>query len=259
MAEDNATARRGWMAVALAIVLVVVLGGIAGVLFLPTINDARTPSRRTVCANHIRNIGISLVNYVNAHGGKFPAATIKDKNGKPMHNWRALILANLDRPDLERAYKLDEPWDSPTNRKLWGWGNHLAADFHCPSDPAISYEDAYCSYLLVTGPGTLFPGDKEVHVDDVKDGLENTILLVEVVDSKQRWFEPGDLSFDEALRGINSKEGRCISSFHPGGAYVVFADGHLRFVSDKLSTETLKALLTIDGGETINEDDFPQP
>ena len=70
-------------------------------------------------------------------------------------------------------------------------------------------------------------------------------------------YEPRDLTLDEALKGINATlhgkggKGKSISSYHPGGAYVMFADGNLRFLSEDTSPALLKALLTIDGGEDM--------
>jgi prepilin-type N-terminal cleavage/methylation domain-containing protein/prepilin-type processing-associated H-X9-DG protein len=40
-----------------------------------------------------------------------------------------------------------------------------------------------------------------------------------------------------------------IFSFHTGGANVVFADGHVSFLRQSLDGATLRALLTVDGGE----------
>jgi prepilin-type processing-associated H-X9-DG protein len=42
-------------------------------------------------------------------------------------------------------------------------------------------------------------------------------------------------------------------SGHPGGAVFVFADGSARFINDSISSITLLAWSTRDGGETVNE------
>ena len=57
----------------------------------------------------------------------------------------------------------------------------------------------------------------------MKDGLENTILLVEVVNSGISWMEPRDLTIAEAIQGMNAwvkqpnKAGNSISSYHQSG------------------------------------------
>ncbi|CAN5628246.1 hypothetical protein BH11PLA2_BH11PLA2_12920 [soil metagenome] len=40
-------------------------------------------------------------------------------------------------------------------------------------------------------------------------------------------------------------------SFHPGGAMAVFGDGHVIFVRDNITAQTLRAICTADGGETV--------
>ena len=52
--------------------------------------------------------------------GCFPPAYIADKNGKPMHSWRVLILPYLDYDDLYKAYDFSEPWDGPKNKTAAG-------------------------------------------------------------------------------------------------------------------------------------------
>jgi prepilin-type N-terminal cleavage/methylation domain-containing protein/prepilin-type processing-associated H-X9-DG protein len=44
------------------------------------------------------------------------------------------------------------------------------------------------------------------------------------------------------------------SSAHPGGAQFIFADGHIRFLSQKIDSEVLKALTTRAGRELVSDD-----
>ncbi len=214
----------------------------------------RTPSRRTICVNNMRGLGQALLLYANSHQGNLPPAFIAGKNGKPINSWHVMLLRELDQPDLAAAYDLTETWDSPNHIKLQMTG-YLPYICVCPSVSELP--TGVTNYLAVTGPGTLFPGEKQANLNDVKDGLENTILLVEVADSNINWMEPRDLTIDEALQGINATidgkhaKGMSISSYHPGGANVMLADGNLRFLPDGTSPALLKALLTIDGGEDM--------
>jgi len=42
-------------------------------------------------------------------------------------------------------------------------------------------------------------------------------------------------------------------SFHTGGCNAVFGDGHVQFLRQTISPQTLRALMTVDGGESVND------
>jgi hypothetical protein len=65
-------------------------------------------------------------------------------------------------------------------------------------------------------------------------------------------MEPRDLEFGSMSFGINDKSGRGLGS-RLGGARVVSADGTLHTLPDDLHPDKLKAMLTANGGERIEE------
>jgi prepilin-type processing-associated H-X9-DG protein len=184
--------------------------------------------------------------YYEAKNGHLPPAFIVDNNGKPMHSWRVLILPFLDRKDLYDQYDFSEPWNGPHNSRLMRMCPEV---FRCPS--AKNRDPSATSYVAIVGNGTAWPGDKGVSLADIKDGPDNTIVLVEVADSDINWLEPRDVTFDQAIRGVNVDKQHGISSNHPGIANVAYADGHVECLSDETPPATLRALLTIAGGEKI--------
>src|SRR4030095_9667762 len=99
--------------------------------------------------------------------GSFPPAYIADKNGRPMHSWRILILPFLEEQALFSRYNFNEPWDGPNNRKLHGT---TIALFECPADESPNRPTGMTSYVLVTGPGTLFGDGVAPRLNDVVDG-----------------------------------------------------------------------------------------
>ena len=90
-------------------------------------------------------------------------------------------------------------------------------------------------------------------------GTVNTILIPEMSESGIHWMEPRDLQFDEmefkifAPSRLRSSSGRgsrqALSSAHPGGAQVVFADGRVEFLSAEISSEVLREMFLINDGE----------
>lgn len=220
------------------VTLLVVLS-LLSALMLPAV-PLRNPSpRRGACMNNLSVIGRAILQYEAACGSFPPPCTI-DESGQPLASWRTYILPYLDGNDIYSRYQFDEPWNSPYNRQLSKL--HLTV-FQCPADPSLPLPQT--SYLAVVGPGTVWSTDEPFSLDDIDDP-SNTILLVEVTGSGVSWAEPRDLTLAEALKGINSGLGRGISSNHPGGVNVVFADGHMDFLSDTMTLEELRGLLTFE-------------
>ena len=78
---------------------------------------SRNAALRFQCSTRLKQIDLALHEYENRYHS-FPPAYIADRNGKPMHSWRVLILPFLDETDVYNRYDFNEPWDGPNNRKL---------------------------------------------------------------------------------------------------------------------------------------------
>ena len=92
--------------------------GVLIALLLPAVQASREAARRMQCSNNLKQIGAGAAQVRSRNTGVFPPAFIPDKNGKPMHSWRVLILPYLERKGLYDQYRFNEPWDSP-HKRLW--------------------------------------------------------------------------------------------------------------------------------------------
>jgi prepilin-type processing-associated H-X9-DG protein len=230
------SALRGLLLLLAVCLFAAVCTGLLGIV------DTRTSARRSACSIGLQNITLALIQYHDAHGS-FPPPYIADAEGKPMHSWRVLLLPYLDQRPLYKQYRFDEPWDGPNNLQLHGIVLKL---YSCPSrSPNQSATDT--SYVAVIRP--MFRANSTVRMADLKDGSSNTILLVEVQNSGIHWLEPRDLDVSQMPMSVNPPTGIGISSDHPGGAHVSFADGSVRFLSNETPPATLRALLTGSGKE----------
>jgi Protein of unknown function (DUF1559) len=223
-----------------------VLLGLMAMCVLPNI-ESRTPGRRAQCQNNLRQISIALQNYHDVYKS-FPPAYVADANGRPMHSWRVLILPFLEQQSLYDVYRFDEPWNGPNNRQLASTALKI---FECPADG--NHGKGQTSYVAVVGPGTAWPGTKRIDVADIKDGLSNTVLVVEVHNSGIHWMEPRDLDASLMPMTINAKSGKGISSGHPSCAQAARADGSVFALDENTPAATVRAMLTIAGGEKVSE------
>lgn len=236
------------------IVLVVVLGvafvggGILLGLLLPAIQRVRETARRAACSAQLREISLALQQY-EAKNGKFPPAYVADKDGKPLYSWRVLLLPYLERDDLFQKFHRDEPWNSPHNRPI---SDTLMSVFRCPSCPGN--DSLETNYVMVVGPDTISSGAKSVAARQIRDGVSNTIAIVEVAGSGIHWAEPRDLEAEKIDFTTGHRDGKGIGSWHPGGANAAFCDRSVRFLPDSLSPQEVKAMTTIAGGEPVKWD-----
>jgi hypothetical protein len=240
--------------------------GVLVALLLPAVQTScGSPTGR--CINNLINLTRALLAYHDQHGS-FPPAYVVDKAGKPMHSWRVQMLPFLDRPDIYETYDFDKPWNSPANAALACSCSYL----HCPADPNWSRPNAtfdLTSYFAVIGPQTAWRGSTPVKLSDLPDNGERMILLVESADRAIDWKEPKDLTYEEAVAGVNRHGEPCISSTHTEGgdyfhyahrgAYAAFVDGSVRFLPEDISPDDLRALLTGDAARTIDLESLLEP
>ena len=231
--------------VVLALAVVLVCSGLPIALLLPAVQSAREAARRAQCSNNLKQIGLAIHNYHDCYGC-LPPAYIPDENGEPMHSWRVLILPFLEQGPLHDQYNFDEPWDSPVNAAL---ADLMPETYRCPSDGTAAMSET--SYALIVGPGTLFEDAEVTRFGDVLDGLSNTIMVVEVAGAGIHWLEPTDLDLEQLSLRINQPVGPGIRSHHPGGVNVLICDGSVRFVSETIDPEVLRALITKAGKEAV--------
>jgi len=230
----------------LAGLVVAVAGGLILLLLPPVQTDVGRPASRTQCKNNLKQLALALHNYHDDYGS-FPPAYIADKNGRPMHSWRVLLLPYLEYRPLYNEYRFDEPWNGPHNREL---AAKVPSIYRCPKDDEPAGNTSYCA---VVGPKTVFPGAATVRISDILDGTANAILLVEAAESGINWLEPRDVTYEEALRGINAKDRIAvgISSHHEGGAQIALADGSVRFLPNDTPLDQIRLLLERNDGQEL--------
>jgi prepilin-type processing-associated H-X9-DG protein len=70
-------------------------------------------------------------------------------------------------------------------------------------------------------------------------------------------MEPRDLDIATMTATINAPGGTDVSSHHPGGAIVLYADGSVHFLTNATPGATIRSLSTKGGGEIIQRVNGP--
>lgn len=156
----------------------------------------------------------------------------------------------LDNAEFYQQIRLDEPWNSRHNLTLFQSSTFKI--WRCPA--AFKNDPQETNYIVITGPGTSWPKEGCLKKTDIIDGLDETILVVEVAESNIPWYEPRDLPIESFDPIINHDPRTSISSHHPRslGPHVLFIDGHTQRLKPSVNAETIRALITPNGGEKID-------
>jgi hypothetical protein len=204
-----------------------------------SIAEIRKTSARLQGVNNLKQIGLALHNYHDVMG-TFPPQAVFDKDGKPILSWRVLILPYIDEDALYKEFKLNEPWDSPHNKKL------LARMPKVYGDPQRKTDKPNTTpYQAFVGEGAFFEGKNGLKITDIVDGTSNTFMIVEAA-AAVPWSKPDDLPFKAGTP--LPKLGGAGEGFH-----ALFADGSVRSFSKKTAEKKLRAYITRNGGEVIED------
>ncbi|MBN1912103.1 MAG: DUF1559 domain-containing protein [Pirellulales bacterium] len=218
--------------------------GVLVALLLPAVQAAREAARRAKSLNNMKQLGLSMHIYHDKYK-HWPTSANYDAQGKPLLSWRVHILPYLDQEALYKQFHLDEPWDSPHNKKLIPL---MPEVFRNPSSTA---EPGESDYLMPVGPGLISEGQKKRSIRDIRDGTSNTIAMLEVdPDKAVIWTKPEDWNYDpnNPLSGLGKA--------HPGVFNALFMDGHVSSIAAGIDAQVFHALLTIAGGEAIGNIPF---
>jgi hypothetical protein len=217
-------------------------------LVMSFIVQAREGGRDTGCKGQLFQYGLALNNYQEAHG-HLPPAFLSDNAGTPAHSWRVAYLPDWPDHELSGRYDLSVPWNHPRNAALLAFDTP-AHFFWCPSGDGRATK--FTDYVAVVGPETAWPGGVGLRAEEITDDQAGTILVLEVERSGIHWMEPRDPSLDEVLAsGLGSSHGSHVNA--------LFADFRVRRIRTGITRATLRALLTVSGGERIDPRDWEFP
>ncbi|MEZ5939790.1 MAG: DUF1559 domain-containing protein [Planctomycetaceae bacterium] len=175
--------------------------------------------------NGLKNVGLALHQYHDAHGC-FPPAVTYDESGEPKHSWRSLDKRSFTSTPETDSYEMSQPWDSPHN---------LALNAKLEFMP-----------LAVVGPHAAWSPSGTRSRKDFTDGTSYSVVAIAPRNSGVGRREPRDAVFDDGELTLDG-EPLDISQ----DLFLLFADGSLRYYRGGISQETLFPLLTIDGGEEV--------
>lgn len=190
--------------------------------------------RRERVIGQLRKISQALENFREKNGAYPPTSMVSSNL-----SWRVRLLPLLGYLDLYRQFQLNEPWDSPRNRPLL---EQIPDEYRSPER-----NDTSTCYQLVTGPGTAFADPDGLNPEQCSDGIDHTILLVEVhPDLARPWTAAEDYEWQpETIQHdwFGQRQDCCFVAL--GGV-----SGVRRLAAD-IPDAQLRGLVTSQGGEVV--------
>jgi hypothetical protein len=219
---------------------VAVFAGLAGAT-APVPKDpplpAVTKEHLEASESNLKQIGIAFHNHADAYDSRLPI-NITDKKGKELLSWRVALLPFIEQQDLSAQFKLDEPWDSETNKKLIEKMPKLYAPIRVRAKPGETY------YQVFSGASALFGPKQQPRIPRCfRDGTWQTALVVEAGESVI-WTKPADLPFDE--KGALPKLGGLFN----GDFHAAAGDGSVILLKKDFDVQQMKYfIMPADGNE----------
>jgi type II secretory pathway pseudopilin PulG len=226
------------LAVVLVIVVVVLLAipAILAALLIPAVGAARQAAKRAQSSNNLKQLALAIHNYHDVYKA-LPPAVVNDANGKPLYSGRVLLLPFVEQQMLYDKWDKTQAWNSPANQTI---SQQALAIFRDPTETTGA--PGQTSYLFVGGQGTMFEPGKSLNFSDIRDGLSNTLMFVEVKESGINWAEPRDWDSSTPLPAGN----------HPQGNIVAMGDGSVRPLDTKnMPPNMIQSAATRAGGEAV--------
>jgi hypothetical protein len=215
------------------------LGLVVGLAALPASRAADPPTKAELDAslNNLKRIAIGFHAFHDVNGAL--PNNVYSKDGKPLLSWRVQILPYVEQVDLYKQFKLDEPWDSETNKKLIEKMPKLYAPVRVKAKPGETF------YQVFTGEKAIFGPNKKTALFSIPDGTANTGMVFEAGEPVV-WTKPADLPFDEG------KPLPKLGGLFDGDFHVAMADGSVIFCKKDADEKELKKLIMPADGFVID-------
>ena len=220
-----------------------------GAVVVEGLKQVRLAATKSQSQNNLKQMVLGLHNCAGVNGDRIlfrgtdkDGRIVMNLEGKPLLSWRVALLPFIEQDELYKQFKLDEPWDSPNNKRLI---EKMPKTYAMPGKEG---KPGYTPYQMVVGPAAQ---RRPFNHNGGNARTTNTDCMVEAAEPVI-WTKPDDIEFPgkELPKDFRKKFG----GYFPGGFNVGMFDGSVRWVSDKVSNHALAlALDPYDGNPLPND------
>jgi len=232
------------------LVVIAIIGILIGML-LPAVQSVRSAARRTMCANNMRQIALSVHNYESAHG-YFPSNQIGPGTANAsggfnsgFYSWMVPILPHLEQNNLHAMFDLrmnngdGDGYKVSIDHPNAAAVSTLVPTFLCPSDvPNLSNElilgsanPAPGSYTANAGwpsYATGFDGERSA------PGQCNGVIALKHPSQDVPWHGSSRVGFGQLTDGSSNTALLSERLIQPGNSSRAIRDGDIRLQSQHI-------------------------
>lgn len=201
---------RGFTLVELLVVVAIL--GVLVALLLPAVQAARTAARRTQCASNIRQVGLAIGLFCDAHQGRFPYTSHNDADDEKL-SWIYTVAPFMESVDAVRVC----PDDTRAAERLREKMSSYVMNSYLTSEPSGG----------VTNYGKLQAPTKTVALFELADHKPAIIESDHV--HNHAWFTTLNVARKQVLDRMRAD---ITIDRHVGGSHLVYADWRVEWVPD---------------------------
>jgi prepilin-type processing-associated H-X9-DG protein len=232
------------------------------------------------CANNLKQLALGIHNYAENHPERYCPSAAFSGEGPPERrlSWMVSLLPYVEQEEVFKQFDPTKTWDAAENKPA---ARSRIDYFLCPATgPRNEQPYGFSNYVGISGVGEqaawlpltdarcgFFGYDRRIQLADVKDGISNTMMIVETAAQNGPRASGGEAT----VRGVkpnvqpyvaeNGQFGRVhrlpdawrFATLTPR-ANVAMADGSVRFLESTIGPQVFETLATIAGGEQIPDD-----
>ena len=229
-----------WLTPVLKFLALLAIVGLLIAMLLPTVRSSREAARRNSCFNNLKQIGIGLQNYADAHG-HYPPAYTTDAEGNRLHSWRTLVLPFCESSPLYSSIDLTKPWDDPANAKA---ASTVIRFYQCPSVAFDDPNSPLTTYLAVVTPESAIRAANSRTPEELEEVAASVVLVIDAPhEHAVHWMSPEDADETTLAEMLNSDDAQLqhTGDILPG----LFADGQVAAISKGIDPAALRAMTTV--------------
>ncbi len=229
--RDAFVKRSAFTLVELLVVIAII--GVLVALLLPAVQAARAAARRTQCANNMRQIGLGMQQYCDAHKGHFPLMQHNIAQSDVPKTWIYVLAPYMESVDAVRLCpedmkRIENPaYTDPSTGNVvevrptsYAMNGYLRAEGFNPAGPTPGFVTRFSQLTETHKTIVMFEAGNSV--DSTKDHVESP-----------DWFDESNMKRNATDHAVwQDVQGEVAVARHHGtSANYLYADGHVDAIS----------------------------